>query len=251
MRARNIKPGFWENERIGNLSHSQRLLFIGLWCLADREGKLEDRPEKINHLLFGYDKKKLDIHRELTVIERWGFIHRYKCTNTPLIMILNFKKHQSPHHTEKKSNLADPDTLPSVNGELTVTHGEYRSDSLNPEPRTLNPDLCASSPNGDSFAPFWEVYPKKKAKRPAFKAWEKLKPDNDLIQKILKAIEVQKTQEDWIEQKGKYIPLPATWLNNRRWEDEISIEIKKEIDPWKQEILEKMKKNQVIESAKT
>ena len=46
-RARNIKPGFFDNETLGELPALTRLLFIGLWCLADREGRLQDRPKRI------------------------------------------------------------------------------------------------------------------------------------------------------------------------------------------------------------
>lgn len=139
MRSRNIKIGFWDSEKIGQLTHTQRLLFIGLWCLADRDGKLENRPDKIRHRLFGYDKARIDINRDLTVIERLGFIHQYVIAGQPLIIIKNFKKHQSPHHTEKKSILPDPESIPGFNGELTVSHGENPPESriLNPESRIL------------------------------------------------------------------------------------------------------------------
>ena len=47
MRARNLKPGFFKNECLLSLSPLHRLLFAGLWCMADRNGILEDRPAKI------------------------------------------------------------------------------------------------------------------------------------------------------------------------------------------------------------
>ena len=53
-RARNIKPGFFKNEFLADLPFETRLLFIGLWTLADREGRLEDRPRKIKMELFAY-----------------------------------------------------------------------------------------------------------------------------------------------------------------------------------------------------
>ena len=46
-RARNIKPAFFKNETLVELPVETRLLFIGLWTLADREGRLEDRPKRI------------------------------------------------------------------------------------------------------------------------------------------------------------------------------------------------------------
>lgn len=69
---------------------------------------------------------------------------------------------------------------------------------------------------------FWyEGYPKKRGKADARKAWLKLKPDADLVARMVAAIEKQKQADDWLKEGGKYIPLPATWLRGERWEDEI------------------------------
>lgn len=70
------------------------------------------------------------------------------------------------------------------------------------------------------FERFWNVYPVKKAKQDALKAWKKLKPDNDLVETIIAAVEKQKTWDGWKRDGGQYIPYPATWLNQGRWEDE-------------------------------
>ena len=75
---------------------------------------------------------------------------------------------------------------------------------------------------GDGFARFWSAYPKKAAKSVAVKAWEKLNPDADLVQTILAALELQRASPQWRKDNGQFIPLPATWLNQRRWEDEVS-----------------------------
>ena len=60
MRARNIKPGFFKNDTLAELDFAGRLLFIGLWGLADREGRLEDRPKKIKAEIFPYDDVAVD-----------------------------------------------------------------------------------------------------------------------------------------------------------------------------------------------
>ena len=72
-----------------------------------------------------------------------------------------------------------------------------------------------------SFDEFWAAYPKKKAKEDARKAWAKLKPDEALGKAIIKAVEDAKKTKDWQKEKGKYIPHPATYLNGKRWEDEM------------------------------
>lgn len=71
----------------------------------------------------------------------------------------------------------------------------------------------------DRFAEFWFAYPKKVAKKDAIKAWQKLKPSDELVQVILAAVRKQSTWEQWRREKGKYIPYAATWLNGARWED--------------------------------
>ena len=69
------------------------------------------------------------------------------------------------------------------------------------------------------FDRFWEAYPRKTAKQEAIKAFEKLKPDAMLIETMVKAVERQKQSAQWQEDGGRYIPHPATWINQRRWED--------------------------------
>lgn len=72
------------------------------------------------------------------------------------------------------------------------------------------------------FDQFWNAYPRKVSKGAARKAWGKLKPDEALTQTIITAVGRQITSEQWVKDGGQYIPHPATWLNNKRWEDEIT-----------------------------
>lgn len=71
-----------------------------------------------------------------------------------------------------------------------------------------------------TFDNFWKIYPKKKSKGRAEKAWIKLNPDEQLQDRITNALERAKKSEDWLKNSGQYIPHPATWLNARGWEDE-------------------------------
>lgn len=72
----------------------------------------------------------------------------------------------------------------------------------------------------ERFESFWAIYPKKKSKQAALTAWKKLKPDEVFKQKIIAAVQKQKQWPEWQKDNGQYIPYPATWLNQRRWEDE-------------------------------
>ena len=71
------------------------------------------------------------------------------------------------------------------------------------------------------FENFWKAYPKHINRKAAEKAFEKLKPDDDLVQTMLDAIEKQKQTSQWQESGGQFIPYPASWINGRRWEDEV------------------------------
>ena len=75
--------------------------------------------------------------------------------------------------------------------------------------------------SAERFDRFWSVYPRKQGKDEARKAWNKLKPSDTLVTTILAIIEAFKQTEDWKKDKGQYVPHPATWLNGKRWEDEL------------------------------
>lgn len=78
-----------------------------------------------------------------------------------------------------------------------------------------------SSGLDEGFATFWSAYPKHKGKADALKAWGKIKPSVELQATMAKALEAQKQSEQWRKDCGQYIPMPATWLNGKRWEDEV------------------------------
>ena len=102
-RARNIKPGFFKNELLAEVDFQTRLMFIGLWTLADKAGRLEDRPKRIKIELFPGDD--LDVSSMLHALTVHGFITRYAVKGTRYIQIDNFLKHQRPHHKEQESSL--------------------------------------------------------------------------------------------------------------------------------------------------
>jgi uncharacterized protein YdaU (DUF1376 family) len=75
----------------------------------------------------------------------------------------------------------------------------------------------------DLFPKFWKLYPNKKGKAAAEKAWKKLKVTDDLFSLIAQGLAKQCTSPAWTKDGGQFIPHPATWLNGKRWEDEVSV----------------------------
>lgn len=74
----------------------------------------------------------------------------------------------------------------------------------------------------ERFQKFWDYYPRHESKQAAIRAWDRLSPSADLINTMAKALMKQKQSKSWLEGIG--IPYASTWLNNRRWEDEVTIQ---------------------------
>lgn len=105
-RARNLKPGFFHNADLVELPVETRLLFAGLWLLADREGRLEDRPKQIKMEIYPADA--FDVDAMLSQLQDSGFIERYEVNGNRYIQVLKFNKHQNPHRAEKASTIPAP-----------------------------------------------------------------------------------------------------------------------------------------------
>lgn len=124
-RARNIKPGFFANEDLAECTPWARLCFIGLWLLADREGRLEDRPKRIKGELFRFDS--IEVDPLLGELEARGFVVRYRNSDGSFIQVCKFSEHQTPHYSEKPSAIKPP----SLQECATLEEAEFREASRN------------------------------------------------------------------------------------------------------------------------
>lgn len=103
---RTLKPGFFTNEDLCELAPLARLLFAGLWCWADREGRLQDRPKKFQAEILPYNRVKVGDF--LDRLAARGFIVRYQVGGERYIQIVNWSKHQNPHVKEPPSTIPAP-----------------------------------------------------------------------------------------------------------------------------------------------
>lgn len=125
-RIRTIKPGFFSNERLAELDPFARLLFIGLWTLADREGRLEDRPRRIKAELFPYDD--VDADALLADLAEAGFILRYEVAAAGrFIQVATFLRHQRPHSREAASELPAPRAVEHDQGDASALPGHTQA----------------------------------------------------------------------------------------------------------------------------
>ena len=153
-RIRYLKPEFFSDEDLAELPFQTRITFAGLWCYADKAGRLEDRPKYLKAMIFPYDA--VDMEKQLSRLSQGKhgngscpFIQRYDTEGKQYIQILSWNRHQSPHHTEKESTFppapplkdkdkekcASPDApfhnrLETVKEPLTEIYGEFNNVKL-------------------------------------------------------------------------------------------------------------------------
>lgn len=155
MRARNLKPGFFKNSKLGKMPPLARLLFEGLWCMADGYGRLEDDPDKIKAEVLPYDDCDVNDLLGLLASGKDPFIKRYGSEKVDVIEVVKFTDHQNPHPKEKAKPSTFPESrenkLPEISSNLPVVESnlpemlnplpESTSGILNPEPPLPLPDI--------------------------------------------------------------------------------------------------------------
>jgi len=111
-RGRDIKPGFFISDELAEVSIPARLLFIGLWTLADREGRVELRPRKLKAQLFPFDDavtvESIEEMIGQLASARGRFLLVYEQEDQRFLSIRTFKKHQHIHPNEKASDIPAP-----------------------------------------------------------------------------------------------------------------------------------------------
>lgn len=167
-RARNIKPGFFQNDQMAELDPLARLLFIGMWTIADFKGCLEYRPKRIKAQVLPYDD--CDVAKLTINLDKSGFLSIYSAAGQPYIKIINFERHQNPHKNERESGseIPDIDKKDSEISELTQDgttpdkNGTAPADSLLLIPDSLNPLTDSLIPDSKPFAAKLRLSPPEK-----------------------------------------------------------------------------------------
>jgi hypothetical protein len=245
MRSRNLKPGFFTNADLLECDPLARILFSGLWCVADREGRLEDRPKQIKIQLLPCDNCDVDVL--LQQLASKNLIVRYEVGGVRYIQITSFLKHQKPHMKESASTIPEP-TKEGIETKEEIPKHQPRqvqapiqaiadpASSLNPS--SLNPSCIypVSPPPGDAevlkadksfFEELWVIYPcrvsngrsVKGGKEEAWQEYRKAIESGEVTHEKLMA-EVQRYRDSPDVLGGKAMDC-RRWLRNRRWNDEL------------------------------
>ena len=139
-RTRSIKPSFFKNEFLAECEPMARLLFIGLWTLADSQGRMEFRPMRIKAELFPYEN--CDIIGLLKQLADRGFVRAYESGDVKVLEIPTFGEHQRCHPDERDEGLP-----PADESAETIVFSEQNAKPGNPALEPGNPPAsCAFNP---------------------------------------------------------------------------------------------------------
>lgn len=220
-RIRTIKPEFFTSEDIVSLSPYARLLYVALWCEADREGRMAWKPRTFKMRYLPADN--VDIDALCNEIVTAGLVKLY---GEGYAYVPAFHAHQHINPREAASQLPDP----PKDDQKTTRKARAVDASGTREPRDSDVQVGREGKGKEGkddasrdalFESFWKAYPRKVGKDEARKAFDKRKPTPELLNALLAAIEVQRQSLPWLKDGGQFIPHPATWLNQGRWQDEI------------------------------
>lgn len=128
-----------------------------------------------------------------------------------------------PTNDRRTTDGRPPDDHQTTVGRLDYTRLDYSRPEKIKDTTPTPSDVAPKKQNiqEERFASFWSLYPKKVGKQAALKSWKRIKPDAELFERILSALEQAKRSEQWQRERGRFIPNPTTWLNQGRWDDEL------------------------------
>lgn len=231
MRIRSIKPEFYSSEDIAALDWPTRLLFIGLWSYVDDNGVGRDNEKLILADLFPLEDDPREtlaiVSRGLQTLSKQRLITRYSLDGKPFLYVNAWEKHQKIDRPNKvryarpdAENAVVRDTLATPSRPLQANDAsgteEQRSRGTE-EVKTCPtpPDEPKPVPYPEEFEAFWNIYPRKDAKKaalPAFKKARKTASQYDICAGAARYAADPNREE-------QYTALPASWLNAGRWED--------------------------------
>jgi len=227
-RIRTIKPEFFTSEDIVALTPLTRLLYIALWCEADKEGRLVWKPMTFKLRYMPGDN--CDIQAMCQEILDRGLVKLY---GDGLAYIPSFAAHQHINPRESASQLPDHNEQPRVGtrqprvgtGANLNVHAQVGREGKGKEgitPRVddaADPDLGKQKTELPGFESFWKTWPtndRKQAKGKCLDAWKKASAERDAALVLAHVSSLKNSS--WLKDGGQFVPAPLVYLNQRRWE---------------------------------
>ncbi len=244
MPNRIIKESLCTSEKIAALTDFEFRLWVGLITTVDDAGRGDARPLVIKGRVFPLRDRATvkEIDAALHGLAAKGCVSLYTVDGKPYFWFPTWTQHQRLDRAKPKYPGPDEQDCPR---QSAATCGDLRQSAAtcgvntntNPNtntkknPRDTPPIVPPSAPspagagahtNGysDDFELFWAQYPKKTGKGAAYAAWCKQRFTDQQRQLVMASLARHKASYDWTKDGGQYIPNPATWLNQARFQDE-------------------------------
>ncbi len=258
MRIRSIKPEFWKSEAIARHPHRTRLTFIALWSYVDDNGVGRDIPQIIAGELFALEDDPREalasVREDLARLREAGRITRYTVEGKPYLHVTGFDEHQridkpgkpryplptdpaatlTCENTDSRESLARVSresregSAPGAVEQWSREQGAGEESSCPAEPdesdrlplalvcESLPVEQPKTSPEPPGFTEWWATYPRREAKGAGRKAYVAARKRASAAQLLAGAARLR----DDPTRDPQFTPLPASWLNADRWEDE-------------------------------
>jgi hypothetical protein len=258
MPTRVVREGILTSERVDQLSELAELFYRRLMNVADDHGRYQAHPTLLRAACYPqrvdrYTDAQVTEWRDECA--RAGLLLVYRVGRSEYLQMVDFRQ-----QTRSKSKYPDPISTPEsvqIRGDEQMNSGCTSSvhqmfslgvgvdvvhtctspapmyvsdeqvldtlDSAQPVGRAETKPSRATTPDssaGEGFRRFWDAYPRRVSRGRAERAWAKLRPDGALVDRIVDAVRSAARRDRWQADGGKYVPYPATWLNDRGWEDD-------------------------------
>lgn len=224
-RIRTLKPEILTDEKTAALSDTEWRLFVSCIVMADDYGNFRASPSFLHSQAFwSASTSREDSRKALETLARVSLLSLYQVAGQQYGHVVGWDRHQRVDHPGKAlcpgpeqatsttcdtSSREPRENLAKIPETLAPDRDQEKDQDQGPRPRKRSP---AARVESAAFTEFWTAYPRKVAKGAAVKAW----PGDEHLPAILSALAWQ--VKGWAD--PKYIPHPATYLNQRRWEDE-------------------------------
>ena len=241
MPNRIIKDSICTSEEIDKLTPFQEVMFYRLIVNCDDYGRIDARAKILKSKLFPLKDVRSDqIEAALDALASAELVILYEIDGKPFAQMKTWDRHQRirskvskyPAPTSTETIFVSNSRSNVSNLLSNVSNSRSSADKCRRNPIQSNPIQSESESvtrvradgvenakpvENSAFERFWSVYPKKVGKAAALKAFAKVKVPTD---RLVDALEKQTKSDQWRRDNGRFIPNPATWLNQGRWDDE-------------------------------
>ena len=218
------------DKRLAQLSSDRSRLFF-TWCIPflDVEGRMTGDPEVVKAMVFPLLKSftAKTIEQDIADCADFGLVRAYAVHGERYLYFPGFNKNQQLRRDREAASVIPPPPGQAAAGVGDDERGSTRgalpelSGTTPPQVKLREEKLSTCTREGD-FEIFWSLYPRKRSRTEALKAWGKLSPTVWEATVMMAAVALAAETEDWQRDGGQYIPHASTWLRGRRWEDHLA-----------------------------